>query len=88
MKKHTKNYFDYFDIDYDIPTGYHDYIYCEVCGRIAVDIHHINFKSQGGKDNIENLIALCRDCHNKAHAGILTKKHLQEVHDENIKRSR
>jgi len=33
----------------------------------ANDIHHILYKSQNGKDEIENLIALCGDCHNRAH---------------------
>lgn len=43
-----------------------DFIACEVCGAPAVDIHHINAKGMGGsklRDNIENLIALCRPCH-------------------------
>ena len=46
-----------------------DFIECEAdkCHIPAVDIHHIIFKSLGGKDNIDNLIALCRRCHNLAH---------------------
>lgn len=80
MQKHTKTYFDYFSIDYDIPTGYHDYIDCEVCHKQAKDIHHIIFKSQGGKDEINNLIALCRDCHTKAHSGNLPIFELQTIH--------
>jgi len=48
--------------------GYADgeYIPC-VCGKNATDIHHIVFKSQGGSDNISNLVALCRECHVKVH---------------------
>lgn len=84
MKNHTRIYFDFFNIDYDIATGYHDYIDCEVCGKSAEDIHHIKFKSQGGKDNIENLIALCREDHIKAHAQMLSKKDLQTVHDIHV----
>ena len=34
---------------------------------LAVDIHHIIKKSQGGGDNWENLIPLCRPCHDRAH---------------------
>ena len=45
-----------------------DFIPCEVCGLKAVDIHHINARGMGGnpskdKDVIENLQALCRECH-------------------------
>lgn len=47
--------------------GEQDFIPCAVCGCRAVDIHHIKFKSQGGKDEINNLIALCREDHTKAH---------------------
>lgn len=45
-----------------------DFIPCEVCGAKAVDIHHIHARGMGGskeKDSIENLMALCRKCHNK-----------------------
>lgn len=63
MKKHTKIYLDFF--------GYTtaDFIPCEVCGAKAVDIHHIEARGMGGdpkgdKDVIENLQALCRNCHN------------------------
>ena len=46
-----------------------DYIPCTTCGSRAVDIHHIDARGMGGskhKDFIENLAALCRQCHNKA----------------------
>lgn len=61
MKKYKANYIKGRQIDIC------DYIHCEVCGSTAVDIHHITHKSQGGSDEYENLIALCRGCHNKAH---------------------
>ena len=86
MKKHTKIYFEFFGIDYDEATGYHDYIDCEVCKNQAVDIHHIKFKSHGGKDEINNLIALCRTCHEKAHSGELPKYTLDIAHMYNVSR--
>lgn len=52
--------------------GEQDIVLCE-CGRVAVDIHHKKFKSQGGTDDINNLVALCRECHKKAHH--LCQKH-------------
>jgi hypothetical protein len=59
MKKHTKIYFEHYG--YDIS----DFIACEICGAKAVDIHHIDARGMGGtnKDNINNLMALCRVCH-------------------------
>jgi len=87
MKKHTKIYIDYFKF------GEQDFIGCEVCGRRAVDIHHIEARGLGGsktKDFIENLSALCRECHIKAETkpefNILVKKiHLKHLKKNNQK---
>lgn len=60
MKKHTKIYMDYFGYALD------DFIPCEICGRRGQDIHHIEARGMGGSksaDNIENLMAVCRQCH-------------------------
>jgi len=84
MKKHTKIYYNYFGYGID------DIILCENCGRKSVDIHHIQPKGMGGsktKDTIENLIALCRNCHNQAHEGILSKQYLRIVHEHNLIKS-
>lgn len=61
MLRHVKNYLRF--------HGYciEDVILCEECGSVAVDIHHIVKRSQGGSDEPENLIALCRKCHSKKH---------------------
>ena len=75
MKKHIKNYLKAID------AGEQDIILCERCAFIAVDIHHITFKGQGGSDEYENLIALCRGCHDKAHTSEITKEELYEIKD-------
>lgn len=36
---------------------------CEYCGKKAIDPHHIIYRSKGGDNKADNLIALCRDCH-------------------------
>tara|TARA_R100000808_G_C2057481_1_gene90354 strand:- start:197 stop:511 length:315 start_codon:yes stop_codon:yes gene_type:complete len=63
MKNHTKVYMQFFDY------GEEDFIMCEFCQQDrAVDIHHLDARGMGGsknKDYIENLMGLCRDCHNK-----------------------
>jgi hypothetical protein len=41
---------------------------CRVCGSTnLVQVHHIQFRSKGGGNEPENLIALCGDCHDGAH---------------------
>jgi 5-methylcytosine-specific restriction endonuclease McrA len=64
MKRHVKNYLKAHGY------GEQDIIPCEECGGVAVDIHHKKFKSQGGTDDVENLIALCRKCHDRAHGKV------------------
>lgn len=45
---------------------------CEVCERrLGVDPHHRIYRSQGGHDVPENLVWLCRACHDDVHAGRL-----------------
>jgi 5-methylcytosine-specific restriction endonuclease McrA len=67
MRPHVKNYLKAFGYDEA------DTILCEKCGTKAVDIHHIEFRSRFGRkrnaerDAPENLVALCRTCHEAAH---------------------
>lgn len=43
---------------------------CERCGeRRPLDLHHRLPRSRGGTHGVENLVALCRDCHRAVHAG-------------------
>ena len=80
MKKHTKIYLEFHG--YQIPED----VICEVCGNMAVDIHHISSRGMGGnpsKDNIGNLIGLCRSCHDKAHSGEITQEELYETIEAN-----
>lgn len=64
-----------------------DFIPCEVCGARAIDIHHIESRGMGGtslKDDINNLMALCRKCHidygdKKKYMEFLKSKHEQLV---------
>ena len=74
MQKHCKNYMKYFGY------GEQDKILCEHCGRVACDLHHIVYRSHGGTDEVENIIALCRKCHEMAHNSELTQGDLKLLH--------
>ena len=78
MEKYLKNYFE----------KYWENPLCEVCWVVAVNIHHIEFRSKYGKktkhlqDHPDNLIALCHTCHQKAHwiGWKLDKEFLKQIH--------
>ncbi len=77
MKKYTRTYLNYFGYDET------DFIPCEVCNKQAVDIHHIEAKGMGGsktKDNIENIMALCRECHLHFGDKKQHKEYLKNIH--------
>jgi 5-methylcytosine-specific restriction endonuclease McrA len=64
-----------------------DFIPCEVCGKTAVDIHHIEARGLGGSkeaDAIENLMALCREDHIKFGDKKQYKEFLKEKHEEKL----
>ena len=57
MQNHTKVYLNFFGYDEGST------ILCEMCEDVAVDIHHLERRNKTKNDYIENLVALCRDCH-------------------------
>lgn len=40
-----------------------DHNRCQVCGRGATSLHHVIFRSHGGRNDIENLVCLCTEHH-------------------------
>ena len=36
-------------------------------GRPFLETHHVKWLSKGGKDSIDNIVALCPNCHRKMH---------------------
>jgi 5-methylcytosine-specific restriction endonuclease McrA len=81
LKNHTKIYFEYFG--YDVTS----FVPCEICEKKAIDINHIKPRGMGGSkkmDNIENLMAVCRECHieyadKKQHIEFLTEIHSKKI---------
>jgi len=41
---------------------------CQLCSARGVEAHHITMRSRGGRDTMENLITVCRLCHEDVHA--------------------
>jgi 5-methylcytosine-specific restriction endonuclease McrA len=83
MKNHTKVYLK--SLGYDQS----DFIPCEICFGQAVDIHHIDSRGMGGsseKDDIKNLMALCRQCHVKFGDKKQFKEYLHYIHARALKR--
>tara|TARA_Y100000401_G_scaffold1971_1_gene1439 strand:+ start:3634 stop:3897 length:264 start_codon:yes stop_codon:yes gene_type:complete len=76
MINHKKVYCTFFNLN----KG--DRILCTSCGQDAVDIHHIHPRGMGGseKDYIENLVALCRKCHDKAESSHSFNKDIRIKH--------
>lgn len=56
---------------------------CVLCGAMATEVHHIEFRSHGGLSNLSNLACLCRDCHTKAHGS--EAKKIREILKERNK---
>ena len=81
MKNHTKVYLK--EMGYDVT----DFIPCEVCQSKAVDIHHIEARGMGGSkhaDTIENLMALCRQCHVNLGDKTQYKELLKATHNHHL----
>jgi DNA-directed RNA polymerase subunit RPC12/RpoP len=53
---------------------------CAMCGwdETSLDVHHIIERKNGGTNDMDNLIAICPNCHRKAHEKKYTKEQLKE----------
>lgn len=71
MQKHIKNFRKHYNI------AENEVFMCQYCNRApAVDIHHIIHRSQGGGDEVDNLIGLCRLDHESSHKKTITAEEL------------
>ena len=80
MQSYTKIYLKHFGYGID------DFIPCEICGCKATEIHHIYNRSHR-KDllnNIINLMAICRICHEKYGDKVQFKDWLQDIHNKKL----
>lgn len=75
-REHIKVYKRYFGY------GDQDFVPSEYSGRPGADVHHLTFRSHGGGDNIENLMALTREEHERAHNDPAFNEELKKIHAE------
>lgn len=87
MKKHTKLYLS--AVSPDHCEG--EFLPCEICYQPMVDVHHIHSRGMGGsdKDCIENLMGLCRYCHEeygdkKSSMDYLISEHFEYLRSLNV----
>ena len=80
MQLHTKNYMKYMGL------GEQDVCLCEVCGSVAVDIHHVHGRKCRDAHEIHNLVGLCRRCHSAAHSGLLKQEKLFNIIADRLNR--
>lgn len=82
---HILVYCDYFGIDKRERFEYA----CEFrCGNNIQDIHHISARGMGGsvsKDYIENLMAVCRDCHKKCENELISRDEQKKIHADTMR---
>tara|TARA_Y100000114_G_C11607104_1_gene253280 strand:+ start:128 stop:406 length:279 start_codon:yes stop_codon:yes gene_type:complete len=84
MKDYKKLFSRYWSVSSD------DTLLCWYCNQaVAVDIHHIESKKMGGVKNnrlnrIDNLFAVCRECHTLAHKNKSVNEELKKILQERI----
>ena len=46
---------------------------CQQCGKrkCRLEVHHLIYREQGGKDTLPNLLTLCNTCHHRVHQGAI-----------------
>lgn len=44
---------------------------CRLCKEKGVDVHHVTYRSRGGRHETQNCVLLCRRHHQEVHDGIV-----------------
>lgn len=80
MQIYTKTYLDAFGLDKT------DFCACEICGKKATEIHHILARSKYKHlvNDIRNLQAICRSCHEEYGDQIYLMPMLLKIHQRHL----
>lgn len=57
---------------------------CVRCGAQFNEIHHIVFRSQGGKGTVDNGVCICTPCHILAHKYDKVRRWLEKYREKNL----
>ena len=54
---------------------------CEICGwdKTSRDLHHILEVSNGGTNEISNIVSVCPNCHRMIHNNLISKNDLEKI---------
>ena len=55
--------------------------FCVRCGSLYDDIHHIIYRSQGGRGSADNGVCVCRECHEWAHSSKEGRKWFEDYRE-------
>lgn len=58
---YKENYYKFHNLDICDP------LFCIMCNKLSVNLHHVIYKSKGGSDDPENLVPMCYECHSGHH---------------------
>ena len=55
---------------------------CVYCGNPYIEMHHVRFRSQGGRGKYRNLMPLCKEHHNRAHTDREFSEMLRDIREK------
>lgn len=53
---------------------------CQMCLGKGIHLHHVKFRSQGGRGVFSNALLVCNSCHKEIHLSNDLAKHWREVY--------
>lgn len=57
---------------------------CELCGGVPFNVHHVTYPKNLERDCLDNLLVICKKCHNKLHGIKNSKLQLMKIIEKRI----